>query len=229
MRLDGDKFVIEGLASDAVKVISFSDLLPNQSRDIWSVVAHRLDLNFAKTCLNLVASTENSTQMALWRIAVLYYCKCFSQTAKKGRASARGGRKPLNSGRTLPAGLPREIHSYFMSMRNMHFMHDQNPWLQTLAGAVIAGPGRTYNIEKVICSTHEGDTLNQANFGNLSLLVDHALEWTAAEFDKLCANVTQELEKIDKQTLLAQREIQYRAPEAADIHASREELRSLHR
>lgn len=209
-----NEFVIDGLPQDTVNVISFAALLPRQTRDLSSVTAHRLDLRFAKTFLDLISGADDAARTALWRGAITHYCKCFSQTNKTG------GRRPLNS-KLLPAGLPGEIHSWFMSLRNKNLVHDENAWLQTLAGAAIAGPGKGHNIEEVICSTVEGQFLSPENFGNLTLLIEHALEWTNSEFERLCKEISEELEKVPRETLLSQPNVQYRAPEAGDVHSPR--------
>ena len=100
-------------------------------------------------------------------------------------------------------------------------MHDENGWLQTLTGAVIAGPGKGYNIEKVLCTTVEGQSLTQENFGNMSLLIESALEWTNSEFERLCEELSKELEGIPRETLLNQPNVTYRAPEADEVHSPR--------
>ena len=215
VRVTENQFIIDGLPQDAVKLISFDGLLPGHSRALWSLAAHRLDLRFAKTCLSLINAAENDARKALWRVAITSYCKCFAQTNKKG------GRRPLHPNKILPAGQPREIHRWFMSLRNMNVVHDENGLLQTLSGAVIASPGKDYNIEMVTCATVEGESLSQAHFGNLTLSIEHALKWVNAEFEKLCVQISKELENIPRETLLRQPNVTYRAPEADDVHSPR--------
>ena len=100
-------------------------------------------------------------------------------------------------------------------------VHDENGWLQTWPGVVIAAPGKNYNIEKIICGTAEGETLNHENFANLYLLVEHALPHVNSESDKLCDEITVELEKVQREDLLNQSEIAYRAPVADEVHLPR--------
>ena len=54
IRPDGTSFVIDGLPEGVVKIASFSQLLPAQSSQLSSLAGHRLDLAFAKTCLDLI-------------------------------------------------------------------------------------------------------------------------------------------------------------------------------
>ena len=116
---------------------------------------------------------------------------------------------------------PREIHKHFLAFRNKHIVHDDNAWLQVLTGAVVAGPGKGYNIEKVLCTSFQGQTLNDGNFGNLYLLIEHALAWVESRFDTLCEDITEELERLPRETLLSQPELKYLAPEAKDVDSPR--------
>jgi hypothetical protein len=201
VKLVGDKFHVEGFP-DAVKLISISDLAPNRSRELSNTASCRLDLIFAKACIDFLRTMHAAAPMlqdALWRGAIIYYCKCFAQ---------RGSRRPLPYTKILPVipdseVQPREIHKHFLALRNKHIVHDENTWLQVLTGAVVAGPGKGYNIEKVLCTSFQGQTLNDGNFGNLYLLIEHALAWVESRFDTLCDDITEELEKLPRETLLS--------------------------
>lgn len=216
IRATDNQFIVDGLPEGSVKIATFDKLLPRQSRELSSMAAHRLDLTFAKICLGLINVVQDDARIALWRAAVVYYCKCFAQTN-------RGGRKPLHP-KFLPAGLPRDIHKYFMSLRNMNLIHDENDWLQVLTGVVIAAADKNYKVEKVICSTVEGQSLVQNNYNNLSLLIDHALTWVDSETGRLFTEISRELEKMPRETLLRQPTVTYHAPEADDIHSPRRNL-----
>jgi hypothetical protein len=217
VRIDEDKVFIDGLPGDVVKIISFAELLPRQARELSSVTAHRLDLAFARKCLELINETENDgIRQALWRSAATHYAKCFAQ------AKSMNERKPLHPDKVLEPGEARKMHRYFTSLRNKHLVHDVNAWLQVPAGAVIAASGKGFNIEDVICTTLEGNSLNQPNYSNLWLLIKHALAWIEPEFERLCEEIKAELEKIPRETLLSQPDVTYRAPEADDIHQTRQ-------
>jgi hypothetical protein len=222
VRIDEDKAFIDGLPGDAVKVISFAELLPRQARELSSVTAHRLDLSFARKCLELINETDNNNiRQALWRSAVTHYAKCFAQ------AKSMDERKPLHPDKVLEPRDARKIHKYFTSLRNKHLVHDVNAWLQVPAGAVIAASGKGFNIEDVICTTFESNSLEQPNYSNLRLLIERALTWIEPEFERLCEEIKAELEEIPRETLLSQPDVTYRAPEADDIHRPRPEAGSL--
>jgi hypothetical protein len=153
----------------------------------------------------------------LWRGAIVHYCKCFAQ---------RGSRRALPYTKILdviPGSevQPREIHKYFLSLRNRHIVHDDNAWLQVLAGAIIAAPGKGHNVEKVTCTSFQGETFNDGNFGNLYLLIQEALKWIASRFDTLCDDITEELERLPRETLLSQPDLTYRPPEAPEVDSPR--------
>ena len=216
MHIDGDKVFVDGLPENAVKVISFAGLLPRQSRELSSVTAHRLDLTFARRCLTLINETENDDiRQALWRSAATHYAKCFAQ------AKNTNERKPLHPERILEPGEARRIHRYFTSLRNKHLIHDVNAWLQVPASAVITAPDTGSNVADIICTTFEGDSLNQPNYNNLWLLIERSLAWIEQESARLCEEIKAELEKIQRETLLSQPDVTYHAPEADDIYKPR--------
>ena len=108
-----------------------------------------------------------------------------------------------------------------MALRNKHLAHDQNSWLQAITAVAITSPDKDYNIERVLCTTFEANSLEQANFSNLSLLIENVLSWVNSQYDELCIHITNELEKVSRETLLSQPNIAYRAPKAEEIHLSR--------
>lgn len=67
----------------------------------------------------------------------------------------------------------------------------------------------------------QGQTLNDENFGNLYLLIEHALTWVESRFDVLCGDISEQLEKLPRETLLSQPDLKYRAPEAKDADSPR--------
>lgn len=156
----------------------------------------------------------------MWRSAIIHYCKCFAQ---------RGSRRPLPFTKILPVRpdgepQPREIHKYFLALRNKHVVHDENAWLQMLTGAVIASPDKGYSIERVTCTSFQAETFSDANFGNLYLLIEEALKWVESHCDTLCDNITEELEKLPRETLLSQLDLEYRPPEAEDVDSARQHI-----
>lgn len=233
IRIEGNKFVVDGLPEGVVKVVSFSQLLPAQSSQLSSLAGHRLDLTFAKTCLNLINAADGAGQKGLWRVAVIYYCKCFSQTNKRGTPDQaveadqapsinRPGRRPLDPKKVLRGDEQgQEVHRYFMALRNKHLAHHENNWLQATTTVAIASPGKGYNVERVMCTTFEANSLEQANFSNLFLLIENVLSWVNSQYDQLCAHIINKLEGMPRETLLSQPNITYQAPKAEEIHLSR--------
>ena len=206
-----NQFLIEGLPPDVATIVSLGDLLPAQSLELRNLAAHLTDLTFAKSCLDLINTESDDANKALWRTAIIYYFKCF---AKSNR------RKPLNI-EYLPTGLPREIHGFYKSLRNKNLVHDENGWLQTWAGVAVAASGKGYNVEKIVYATTESVTLQQEDYGNMYLLVEHAISWVNSECERLCNEMTAELEKLERETLLNQPNITYQPPMANEVHLSR--------
>jgi hypothetical protein len=233
IRLDGNNLVIDGLPEGVVKIASFSQLLPVQSFHLSSFAGHRVDLTFAKTCLDLINAADSNWQKALWRVAVIYYCKCFSQTNKRGvsdqvveadrQSSAnRPGRRPLHPNKVLKNDVQGQArHRHFMALRDKHLVHDENGWLQAITAVAIASPDKNYNVERVIYTVLEGGSLRQEDLSNLSLLIEKALSWVNSEIDGLCIYITNELEKVPRERLLSQPNVKYRSPEAEEVHLPR--------
>jgi hypothetical protein len=217
LRFDGNKIFIEGLPEDVVDIIDISNVLPAQKLHLTSLAGHRIDLSFTKTCLNLINEVaEKQAQVALWRMAVIYYCKCFSQPAKGA------GRKPLNPSKILKNDeVGQGIHSEFIALRNRHLIHDENNWLQITVGATLYGPDKDKKVEGLSCTTFEGESLGRENFANLFLLVERALSWLNPEYEKLCSHIVRELEKLPRETLINQPRITYQAPLPGEIYHAR--------
>ena len=133
VELVDDKFHIDGFPG-AVKLIAISPLVKYLPEQLADMVLHHADLRFANECLEAMSSPAGTSPLvaeALWRSAVIHYCKCFGE---HGSSRAR-----LPYSKYLPVGLPREIHKYFMDLRNKHLVHDVNAWTQATPMAVV-GP-----------------------------------------------------------------------------------------
>ena len=77
---------------------------------------------------------------------------------------------------------------------------------------MIAAPGKGFNIEDVICTTLEGNSLNESNYSNLWRLIERALAWIEPEFERLCEEIKGGTGEIPRETLLSQPDVIYRAP-----------------
>jgi hypothetical protein len=212
--VDG-KFHIDGFP-DAVKLIATSPLVKHLPEQLADMVLHQADLRFAKECLEAMTSpgTPPLIAEALWRCAIVHYCKCFGE---HGQARTR-----LPYSKFLPAGLPRSIHGYFMDLRNKHLIHDVNAWTQAMPIAVVGPAVNAEKIEDVICTKITSDTRNTANTQNLESLIAAALPWVESRVDALCTQIKSQLEDQDYDTLLAQPEPKpYYAPRVEDVSKSR--------
>jgi hypothetical protein len=212
-----DSFHIQGFP-DAVKAVVISKLVPDLSSKLANISAFRLDLRSAKECLDILKESppdSKVTRDALWRNAIVCYGKCF------GKNNATG---TLATSKWLPAGIPREVHRYFITLRNKHIVHDENSYRQFLTGAIIAAEGKDYKVEKVVCNVIVGATFTEENLANLTSLVDSALEYVTSEFDKLCDQITTALEEVDYARLISQPDVQYTAPGLDELDKVRQHL-----
>jgi hypothetical protein len=212
-----DQFHIEGFP-DAVKAISISGIAPHLSRQLADCVLHRDDLSFSRECVDLLRNADVNIPVvreSLWHSAIIHYCKCFDQS---GRIRA-----VISASRYLPAGNARAGHQFFIDLRNKHLAHDENSYVQASTGAVIAPENKGCKVEKVICSSITSVTLNDENLGILDRLIIEALKWIESRFDQLCEQITEQLEGLPYEILLAQPDMTpYRAPTANDVSIRRQ-------
>ena len=215
--LVGDQFHIEGFP-DAVKAISISALTPHLSRQLADCVLHRDDLIFSRECVDLLRNTTADIPVireSLWRSAIIHYCKCFDQTGR-----IRGA---ISYSKYLPTGDARASHQFFIDLRNKHLVHDENSYVQASTGAVIAQEGGDRKVERVICTKVTSVTLTDENLGILDRLIGEASKWVESRFDKLCEQITAQLEDQPYETLLAQPDMApYRAPTANEVSIRRQ-------
>lgn len=207
-------FHIEGFP-DCVKVIAVND---PQSKRIADLALHKMDLEFAKACLCEImgnSALPDIVKESLWRSSVIHFMKCFGDSASRSQLSAR----------KILQGQPPEAmdaYIYFKSLRNKHFIHDENSYSQCLPGAILNNGTKSYKIEKIVCFGANVNTSVQENINNLRLLIEQTISCVTTEFDQACESVTKKLEKIEYSELLNKDELSYKVPHTKEIHNSRQ-------
>jgi len=205
---------IEGFPG-AVKFIKLD--IPG-ARRIADLGLHKADLEFASECLasiNDCPSEPSTLRKALWSSAIVHYAKCFGGSKARFQLDFSA----VYKGEPPEAKL---VFDYFKDLRNKHVVHDENSFAQSISGAVLNAQDNPDKIAKIICFSAIAQTLVQGNYSNLKLLVDKALAWVVAEFDRCCERATSELEKLSYEELLAKESVQYTAPSADEVASSRE-------
>ena len=204
---------IEGFP-DAVKVVVIDG---QEAKRLADLSLHKADLEFADACLNAINQAPEEPKImreALWRSAIVHFLKCFGNGARFQLAPQK-----------LYKGEPPETllaFNYFKGLRNKHLVHDENSYAQSIPGAVLNNGKKEYKIEKIVCFSAIGATLEQGNYGNLKLLIQKARVWMVSEFDVLCECLAAKLEKESYEKLLARDALTYRVPTVDDIPHTRE-------
>ncbi len=178
-------FQIEGFP-DAAKVIQIEG--PKAKR-LADLSLHKTDLEFASECLETINQVPDKPwvlRQALWRSAAIHYMKCFGGNNTRGQLSPNKIYKGNTEALTA--------FNYFKDLRNKHFVHDENSYAQSIPCAILNKPDKSYKIEKIVCFSAIGETLEQGNWNNLHLLIQTARKWVVVEFDKLCKIITKDLE-----------------------------------
>lgn len=207
----GSGFQIEGFP-EAVKVVVLKDAI---AKRISHLVLHLGDLDFAERCLQTLAIGQvEPTRSALWTSAITHFYKCFGNSKARFRLDPRMVYRGEDE-------LALENFFHFQAMRNKHFVHDENAFLQAHTGAVINGPSSTHKIAKIITFSARGDILGQDSFTNLRLLIEGAKKWVVAEHDKLCDDLTVDLERRAHADLLGLPPLQYSKPDVEDASNTR--------
>jgi hypothetical protein len=213
--VDG-KFHIGGIP-EAAKLIAIPPLPRDLARRYVDLILHHSDLRFAQECLDALSSQQATVPLiaeALWQSAIVRYCKCF------GKPGATRAALPYS--KILPAGMPRDVHRYFIDLRNKHLVHDENAWTQATPMAIIAAEGGNDKIEEVVCSNIAAVTRSTTNVSNLRLLIGVVLPWVESQVDSLNAEIKDELEKLPYEELMALPEPDpYYAAKAEDVSKKR--------
>lgn len=188
-----ERFEIEGFP-EAAKAITFDSPRLKKLSHYW---LHHLDLEFAAACLKDLNSgkpIKATTSEALWRSALVHYFKCFGKS--KSRSSLDAGRilKRTENGIV--------VHKQLKALRDKHIVHDENPFSSVTAGVILNRAGMRRKIAKVVCVSNHLQTLNQETWNHLRLLIETTNIWVMDQFDRLCENLTRELEQLDYRELM---------------------------
>jgi hypothetical protein len=139
--------------------IAFVEAAGRKAKRVADLTRHRLDLIFARDCLSLVQfpkETGNVSNEALWRSAIIHFAKCF------GRSSGRGA---LSDNAIYKSKQPeaRIAFTYFRDLRNKHLVHDDNPFVQSVVGAVLNPLELSPKIEAVLSIGLQVPTLDSSS------------------------------------------------------------------
>jgi hypothetical protein len=198
---------------DAEKVVAISG---PKARWLADLALHREDLNQAHANLHSINTAPVEDQVvrdALWRNAIILFCKCFGQHNSRGS---------LTLARVFGQDTGAvEAFRYFDALRNKHLVHDESPYTQCAAGAVLNKEGSSCKIAKVLCIVVTGNTLEQENWSNLHLLIATALHWVTNEFDKTAASITQDYEQMAQTDLMALPDANFKNPKDVELNSRR--------
>lgn len=206
----GSGFQLEG-HPDGVRFVALND---QRSNEVAHLALHFDDLSFADECLKALDGQSGVVRSALWQSAIGNYFKCF----KKSKARHRLDKTKIYSHEPLAIS----TFDYLESMRDKHFLHDENGYLQGRPGAVLNGRQSSNKIAEIVTFTARADILGQENFTNLRLLIEGAKSWVISEQDRVAASIIADLERMPYDELLALPEVQYRVPTVEDAAKNRQ-------
>jgi hypothetical protein len=103
-----------------------------QAKRFADLTLHRSDLQFAGSCLAELMNVppdQTVIREALWRSAIVYFIKCFGESARFRLSIARIF-KPEGPGAMI-------VFDHFRQLRNKHFIHDENSYAQSIPAAFL--------------------------------------------------------------------------------------------
>jgi hypothetical protein len=210
--IEKSKLAIDGYP-DATKVVALSDEISKRLSDL---TLHRNDLEFSQQALKKISgyppemSFENQ---AFWRVAIVHYFKCFGS----------GERFQLSENAILKSepSEAKEVFSYFKTLRNKHFVHDENSYSQANACAILNDGTKSFKVERIVCTHLQGQTLDLESMVNMHKLVEVTLNWVVDEFNRLAEKLTIDLEKIPYDALCSYPDTTIRSPKVSEAFHSR--------
>lgn len=208
-------FHIEGFP-DAVKVIRIDG---PKARRLADLALHKSDLDFALECLkniNGVPDQPYVLRQALRRSAIVHFLKCFGASNSRFSLDSKKVYKG-DAGAMYP-------FRYFDNLRNKHLVHDENSYAQCLPGAVLNKKEADHKIAQIVCSSFICDTLSEADYSNLHLLISRAREWVVGQFDTLCSVITADLESEPYEVLIERQAVTYTVPGPDEVSKQRNAL-----
>ncbi|MGG7557796.1 hypothetical protein [Pseudomonas sp. ES3] len=205
---DGSQLKVMGI-QDATKLVALRGSI---AQKLSELSLHKEDLMFSYRCLDELINEQlsSTTRRSLWLSAITFYTKCFDKTVK---------RKSLPEEEIFRHESPTAIlvHNHFKTLRNKHLIHDENPLSQSTPAAALNDGTKSYKIEKIICLNTFGETYSKESHTNLSLLIQLAIKNVTFNFNKLCDELTIELEKESYQSLSSRNEPTYTVPTTAEF------------
>lgn len=194
---------------DAVMVVNISD--HKLAKRLSDLTLHRNDLIFAKTSIQQAnLSKDTFIREALWRSAIVHFCKCFGKSNSRELLDF----DEVYKGEQTEA---KVVFDYFKHLRNKNVVHDENSYSQALPGAVLNNGTKPYKVEKIVCLDIRAGTFDEGNFSNLMMLIDRSLKWIVEEFDKSCSEATKQLEELSYSEISNKTPLQFNIPSAEDV------------
>jgi hypothetical protein len=166
-----------------------------QAEQACDLQAHMADLNFAMDCLMKIESSDDLTiRRALWRIAIIYYSKCFGDS--NGRKKKLSAKKILGTLSEKEFTAAHFNHTSFINLRNKNLIHDDSPFSYSLLGAALYHENTSRRIFDFIHLDHEtpDEQLMEEGVFHLKILIRHVQDWVKISQEKLESIIRDTLE-----------------------------------
>lgn len=183
-------------------------LTEGQAERLGHMAWHRTDLSFALQCIELLENmppedlVDTVEAEALWRSAIVHYCKCFGAPA----AGSSSARRQLDAPKVHGKGSALLTNHWdFMRIRNKQVVHDEGVFSSSAVFALIAPPPQRPKVANVIVAATDAVSLVPSTISQMAALVRRAAQWVESEYQALVDGIAATLEQEPHENLLRTR------------------------
>ena len=197
----------------AEKVISLNDTKAARLADLALCIS---DLNEAQSCMQMALEKVKNINESnfLFQMSIIIFLKSFTNN------NGRSGKLDIISVLSGDSdGV--DAFNFYKNLRDKNIAHDDNSLTQCNVGAVVNKFDNPVKIEKVVTMVTKSILDNVQNSINFNRLVSISLEFCEKEYDKLCFEITNELNKLSHADLVLINDLTYKKPNVDDVGKNR--------
>lgn len=156
-------------------------------QEFGELALHKNDLEIAIECLNRSGQIDDLfLRHALWCSAVVHYGKCLKSM------TSRGFLRSVDVFASEPGLLAS--HETFIALRDKHFAHDDNKFLDVAPCAFLAADGEPRKVVHVGCGVARRLTAPDDHMDSAKSTVEHVLTFVSERIEALRTAIAQRLE-----------------------------------
>ncbi|GKT22392.1 hypothetical protein [Acidovorax sp. SUPP3334] len=202
---------------NAVSLVSVGG---SKAKMLADLILHQSDLVRANQYLediNVLLDGPDTAREGLYVAALTRCFKCFGKNESRRAYQLDASVILANE----PNGMT--VYEELRLERNKHVVHDENSALQAHVGAVLNDGTHPHKVEKVLALAVGVELLQPRSWQNLKHLVLSTLTFVDKEIDRLCHEITADLEAESYATLMARAPMRLKPALTADAGRRRDQ------